>query len=74
MASHSRFHKLVAKAMFSTREEQESLEFLREFFKKLEKLHWSGCGIKRSGSSRTLFLSLERIPHLLCTTPSHETQ
>lgn len=34
MASHSRFHKLVAKAMFSTRVEQESSEFLREFKKK----------------------------------------
>lgn len=78
MASHSRFHKSVAKAMFSTRvEQQESSEFLREFKKKkkkLEKSHWSGCGIKPSGSSRTSFLSLERIPNLLCITPSRETQ
>lgn len=34
MASHSCFHKSVAKAMFSTRVEQESSEFLREFKKK----------------------------------------
>lgn len=76
MASHSRFHKSVAKAMFSTRVEQESSEFLRELKKKkkLEKSHWSGCGIKPSGSSRTSFLSLERIPNLLCITPSRETQ
>lgn len=63
MASHSCFHKSVAKAMFSNLSRTEFLgvfRMLREFFFQLERLHSSECGIKLRGSSQTFFLSLKK--------------